>query len=88
MYSTSVVIGQLYTVVRQYCGSKEHLLIFMSTRMFPSIYLFNTSIFSLQKSYVCNVESVDADNLVIDMNKDLVALEDIVATNLAPHKFK
>ena len=45
-------------------------------------------IFSLQKSYVCNVESVDADNLVIDMNKDLVALEDIVATNLAPHKFK
>ncbi|XP_046850236.1 exocyst complex component 4-like [Xenia sp. Carnegie-2017] len=41
-----------------------------------------------QRSYVCSVESVDADTLVINMNKDLVALEDIVSTTLAPHKFK
>ncbi|CAB3976804.1 Exocyst complex component 4 [Paramuricea clavata] len=41
-----------------------------------------------QTSYVCSVESVDADTLVIQMNKDLIALEDIVATSLAPHKFK
>ena len=37
---------------------------------------------------MCSVESVDADALVIQMNKDLISLEDIVATSLATHKFR
>lgn len=41
-----------------------------------------------QTSYVCSVESVDADSLVIQMNKDLITLQDIVATSLATHKFR
>lgn len=41
-----------------------------------------------QTSYVCSVESVDADSLVIQMNKDMISLEDIVATSLATHKFR
>ena len=41
-----------------------------------------------QTSYVCSVESVDADPLVIQMNKDLINLEDIVRTTLATHKFR
>lgn len=34
------------------------------------------------------MESVDADSLVIQMNKDLITLQDIVATSLATHKFR
>lgn len=74
--------------IKHWRGGKEYKRHMLNFLFAVSIHSFTLLIFYLQKSYVCTVESVDADNLVIDLNKDLIALEDIVATNLAPHKFK